>query len=84
MFKRGRIGLAQARLAIASYEQMRVQFTDVDLEKALELSERMNIYAYDAYILVCASDLGLPLLTLDNRMAIVASQIGVRTLEVER
>ncbi len=73
-----------ARLAIRSYEQMQIRFMDVDLEKSLELSEQMDIYAYDAYILVCASDLGLPLLTLDNRMAIVASQIGVLTLEVER
>ena len=84
MFKRDRISLTQARLAIASYEQMRIQFVDVDLVQSLELSERMDIYAYDAYILVCASDLRLPLLTLDNRMAVVASQIGVRTLEVER
>lgn len=84
MFKRDRISLTQARLAIASYEQMRVEFIDVDLVQSLELSERMDIYAYDAYILVCASDLGLPLLTLDNRMAAIASQIGVRTLEVSR
>ncbi len=84
MFKRDRISLTQARLAIASYEQMRIQFVDVDLMQSLELSERMDIYAYDAYILVCASDLGLPLLTLDNRMAAIASQIGVQTLEVSR
>ena len=84
MFKRGRITMDDARLAIRSYEQMQIRFMDVDLEKSLELSERMDIYAYDAYILVCASDLGLPLLTLDNRMAVVASQIGVLTLEVER
>ena len=82
MFKRGRINLMQARLAIASYEQMRFQFIDVDLMQSLELAERMDIYAYDAYIPVCASDMQLPLLTLDNRMAIIASRIGIQTLEV--
>lgn len=48
------------------------------------IAERMDIYAYDAYVLVCASDMQLPLLTLDNRMATIASQIGVQTLEVSR
>lgn len=84
MFKRGRITLARARLAIRSYQRMRLQFVDVDLEQALELSEQMDIYAYDAYVLVTALNLQLPLLTLDSRMATIAPQIGARTLEVNR
>ena len=84
MFKRKRITMDRARLAIRSYERMQIRFIDVDLEQSLELSERMDIYAYDAYVLVCASDMQLPLLTLDNRMATIASQIGVQTLEVSR
>ena len=84
MFRRGRINLARAKLALATYEQMRIQFVAVDLEQAVELSEQMNIYAYDAYVLVCALRTGLPLITLDRGMAAVASQIGVRTLEVNR
>ena len=82
IFKRGRITLARARFAVRSYQRMRLQFVDVDLEQALELSEQMDIYAYDAYILVTALNLRLPLLTLDKRMMSIAPQIGVPALEV--
>ena len=84
MFKRGRITLVRARLAIRNYQRMRLRFVDVDLEQAVELSQEMDIYAYDTYVLVTALNLQLPLLTLDIRMAAIASQIGVRTLEVNR
>ncbi len=84
MFKRGRITLAQARLAVRSYQRMRIQFVNVGLEQALELSEKMDIYSYDAYVLVAALNLRLPLLTLDKRMKSIAPQIGVQIMEVNR
>lgn len=82
MFRRRRITLEQARLAIRSYEQIRIRFMDIDLTQSLELSEQLDIYAYDAYVLASAFNLRLPLLTLDRRLATVAPLIGVRTLEV--
>lgn len=82
MFRRRRITLEQARLAIRSYEQIRIRFMDIDLIQSLELSEQLDIYAYDAYVLASAFNLRLPLLTLDRRLATVAPLIGVRTLEV--
>ena len=82
MFRRRRITLEQARLAIRSYEQIRIRFMDIDLTQSLELSEQLDIYAYDAYVLASALNLRLPLLTLDQRLATVAPLIGVRTLEV--
>lgn len=82
MFRRRRITLEQARLAIRSYERIRIRFIDIDLTHALELSEQLDIYAYDAYVLASALNLRLPLLTLDQRLAAVAPLMGVRTLEV--
>ena len=82
MFRRRRITLEQARLAIRSYEQIRIRFMDIDLTQSLELSEQLDIYAYDAYVLASAFNLRLPLLTLDRRLAAVAPLVGVRTLEV--
>ena len=82
MFRRRRITLEQARLAIRSYEQIRIRFMDIDLTQSLELSEQLDIYAYDAYVLASAFNLRLPLLTLDRRLATVAPLVGVRTLEV--
>ena len=63
---------------------MRFRFIDVDLEQSLELSEQLNVYAYDAYVLVSAFNHRLPLLTLDKGMAAAASRIGIHVLEVNR
>ena len=84
MFKRGRITLLQARQAVRSYEQMRLRFVDIDLGESLELSERLDIDAYDAYVLTCALKLRSQLLTLDKKLAAMAPLAGVRVLEVSR
>lgn len=82
MFRRGRITIDQAKRAVRSYEQMAFRFVDVELVQSLELSQRLNLYAYDAYLLACALNSRAPLLTLDRRLAAAASSVGVRTLEV--
>ena len=82
MFRQRRISLAKARQAIRSYEQIVLRFIDVDLSRSLELSERLELYAYDAYVLACALTLRSPLITLDRKMADAAPLVGVRVLEV--
>lgn len=82
MLKRRRISLTQAKEAIASYQQITFRYIEVGLDQSLDLSERLNIYAYDAYVLACALNLRLPLLTLDRRLADAAAALEVRTLEV--
>ena len=82
MFKRGRISLLQAKQAVRSYERMRLRFVDVDLSESLELSQRLDIYAYDAYVLACALRLRSRLITLDKKLAALAPLAGVRVLEV--
>ena len=84
MFRRRRITLEQAKLAIRSYEQMMFKFIDTDLSQSLEMSDRLGLYAYDSYVLSCASNLRAPLLTLDRRLAAAAALVGVRVLEVGR
>lgn len=83
MLKRRRISLDQAKQAIASYHRITFRYIDVSLEQALELSERLDIYAYDAYVLACALNLRLPLLTLDKRLANAATTLEVQTLEAK-
>lgn len=82
MFRRRRITLAQSQQALASYRQMSLRFIEVDLGQSLELSDRLGLYAYDAYMVSCALNLRVPLLTLDKQLTAAASQIGVRILEV--
>lgn len=84
MFKRRRIALPKAKEAFAEYERMPIRFVDIDMVQALELAERLNIYAYDAYMLACALDLDAPLLTLDKGLANAASRLGVQVVEVNR
>ncbi len=85
MFKRNRITLDEMKRAVpAMYERMSIRFVDIDMVQALELAERLNIYAYDAYMLACALDLDAPLLTLDKGLANAANLIGVQVVEVNR
>ena len=82
MFKRRRATLRRAKQAIAEYEQLNIRFVDVDLYQAVELSEQLGIYAYDAYVLACALNLRLPILTLDKDLSGAANLLGVRLVEV--
>jgi predicted nucleic acid-binding protein len=83
MLKRERITLEQAKTAVEIYEQIPLTLIDVDLTQALELASRLNIYAYDAYIIACASNQNCSLLTLDGGLSYAAKAAGVNVLEVK-
>ncbi len=82
MFKRHRITLSQAQQAIRSYERMQFRFLDVDLGQSVRLAHDLGLYAYDAYVLVCALNVRSPLLTLDSDLAASAVTAGASVLEV--
>jgi len=58
-----------------------VELRRIDIQAALGLAVRFNIYAYDAYFIECALSLRCPMLTLDHRMKMVARDVGIRILE---
>lgn len=82
MFKRGRINLISAKKALRAYQKIPIQFMGVGLEDALDIASQQNIYAYDAYFLVCAQKLNIPLISLDIRLLDVARSLGVNICEV--
>ena len=82
MFKQRRTTLSQAKQAIADYKRIHIRLVDVDLIQALELADQLGLYAYDAYMLACALNLRLPILTLDKKLSGAATLLGVRTVEV--
>ncbi len=82
MFKRQQTTIELAKKALVVYLAIPVKFYEYPLEQALELSARLGIYAYDAYLVQCALQTNSPLLTLDRRLRIAAETIGVRTLEI--
>lgn len=70
--------------AISTYKiasQISVRLVSIDIQKALELALKYNIYAYDAYFLQCAQSLSCPLITLDKRMRQVAKDLNIKLLE---
>jgi predicted nucleic acid-binding protein len=82
MFKRRRITLRAARRALASYRQIPIRFSDVDLERTLEVAHDLGLYAYDAYVLVCALQHRCRVLSLDQGLLAAATDAGIKTMEI--
>ena len=83
MLRRRRITLSQAKQAVGRYQEMEFRFVDVELQRSLELSDQLGIYAYDAYVLACAQRMRCPLLTLDAKLASAAPNANVDVLEIQ-
>jgi predicted nucleic acid-binding protein len=74
--------LQQAISAIGIYEEISMEIVDVSISKSIELASKYNMYAYDVYILQCAIQENVPLLTLDKELADIAQKAGVQVLQV--
>ncbi len=72
ILKRKRMDFELVSKGLAIFEMIPIQKMEVALVDALELCNRHEIYAYDAYYLQLAKRSSLPLLTLDRRMSEVA------------
>ncbi len=82
MFKKKAIALETAKQALALYPRIPIRKMVVSLEAALDMAERMGIYAYDAYVLLCVQKRRCPLLTLDGGQRRVARDMGLEVLEI--
>jgi predicted nucleic acid-binding protein len=82
MFKQKRFSLDAARLALESYRQISIRFSDVELDAALRIAHDLRIYAYDAYVIACALEHRCPLLSTDRGLVRAAVKAGVKTLEI--
>lgn len=83
MFKRQRLTLGAARRALEAYQQIPIRFSDVELDWALEVAQNFDLYAYDAYVLVCAMQHHCALLSLDQGLVTAAARAGIKTLEIQ-
>ena len=82
MFKRKRISLANALEAIQYYKMIQLRFCDIELKATLEISDKLNIYAYDAYFIACAKKYNCPLISLDQGLLKAAKNFGIKTQEI--
>lgn len=84
MFKRRCLTLRQAHRALEAYCRIPIRFSDVALGRALEVSENLDIYAYDAYVIACALQHRCALLSLDRGLIEAAARAGIATVEVQQ
>ena len=82
MFKRKAIRLDEGLKLLESYAAIPIRLTDLALKQAVELSARLSIYAYDAYVIACAVNQRAPILTLDSGLRARARELKLDVLEV--
>jgi len=82
MLKRKRIEPEKILSVWDATQQIPVDLRSVNIREALKIASQFNIYAYDAYFIVCAISLRCPLITLDRRMIEVGKSLGVNIMEV--
>jgi len=81
MVKRKQLTPEEALQAEQKTCSIPVRLVAVDVQKALKLAIKFNIYAYDAYFLHCTKSLKYPLFTFDKHMKQVASELNIEMLE---
>ena len=82
LIKRKKLSGRIALQLIEEYQKIPIQYLDVDLKETISVIEKHGIYAYDAYMVVCAKRYRLPLLTLDTGLIYVARMEKIRIVEV--
>ncbi len=82
MIKRCQLTGSEAISAYGMTRLVPVKLMQTDIQKALEIAIRFNIYAYDSYFIQCAISMNAPLLTLDKKMRSVANELNIKTLEI--
>lgn len=82
MLKRSRVTMNQVERALTAFSAVPVRYVDVDLREALAIAGQHGIYACDAYLLASAMRHKAPLLSLDQQMVRMATDLCIDVLEV--
>jgi predicted nucleic acid-binding protein len=82
MFRRKRLLLQDALLALEIFDSIPIEHVTVDLSRALEIAHEKGVYAYDAYMLECALQHKSSLLSLDTGLMKMAKDMKINVLEV--
>ncbi|HSW46956.1 MAG TPA: type II toxin-antitoxin system VapC family toxin [Phycisphaerae bacterium] len=82
MLKQRRVTVHEAQRGLEIFSIIPLRYVEIDLCNSVSIAHQVNMYAYDAYFLDCASRFSAPLLTLDNKLRRAATRIGVNLAEV--
>jgi predicted nucleic acid-binding protein len=72
MIKRKRITEPEALQVLLEYQKIPIRFLDIPLDETIQVVGQHQIYAYDAYFIVCARQQSCALLTLDSGLQTAA------------
>jgi predicted nucleic acid-binding protein len=79
--RRQRLSRGEVRRSMVRLSQLKIEtVAALDTTSILDLAERHNLTAYDAAYLSLALEAGLPLATLDKRLARAAQSAGIELL----
>jgi predicted nucleic acid-binding protein len=81
LYKRRRITEEQVLEAYKIYTSIPIRTINVNIEKALKIACKYNLYAYDAYYLEIAHRLKLPLITFDELMKKTGASMKIFIME---
>lgn len=79
--RRHRLTGTEALEAWSAFESIPLRLVDVDAGEAIATALELGLYAYDAYMLVLARGLRLPLLSLDRRLCASATRLNIPLAE---
>jgi len=82
MFKKKRIHLEHAQLAMDKFQSLPISFKPINVTRALEIAYEYQIYAYDAYFFDLCQRHSVPLLTLDTAMMDTAKKMNLKIIEL--
>lgn len=81
LVRRNRLTREEALLAWTACLAIPVDLRAIDIEKALTIAIKNNIYAYDAYFIECVTSLRCSLFTLDRHLKTICQDYGITILE---
>jgi len=80
MKRKGRLNEREILRAFTIAQRIPVRLVPVEIQPAIKIATRFNIYAYDAYYLQCCIENRLPLISLDGQMCDIAGNLGIKVV----
>jgi predicted nucleic acid-binding protein len=78
MVRRKRLKPDEVLVAWSIFSKFPISLTSIDIRAALKMALRHGVYAYDAYVMQCAVEQRVELLTLDQRLKTIAAAEGIK------
>ena len=65
---------------IKNFKKIPIKMEEINIEKSIDIAWKYRIYAYDACYLETAKRLNLPLITFDDNMKKIGTELGIKII----